>query len=601
MPVIELSDNTKINGLLNGTSWTENAGEALTMTYSFVESSSDFSPNGSETVTSMSTKQRQDFKEALSTFSDIANITFTETNDIANPGYMRVGMYTGGDSLIESAAGFSLGAPPSSLSEVTSGAHAYYGNLMMNSVHSSDMSKGKDGFHTTIHELGHSLGLKHSFDEGDENSEGVSNDTLLPRAEDSYQYTAMSYNNGTQGIIFSGHGHEKGATSEALVKITSSLQLYDIAAIQYLYGANTNTKTGNDIYTFNTDAELKSIWDAGGTDTFDLSNQTLDAKIDLTAGSFSSIGGKGYKFDTTEQTAVATNEPAENNISVAYNVDIENVIGGSGSDSLTGNALSNEITGGAGNDTISGGDGNDTAIYTSNLTNYKLTKSGDGLQIISNSTSEGTDSLTSVERIKFQDFSINLNIQDKAKSIAEKDLTRIEELYIAFFNRTPDADGLEYWVDQFKSGKTTIDIAESFYNAGIQYSDITGYSSSMTNDDFIKIVYKNVLGRDTVDQAGLDYWNNQLNSGTATRGSLVDSILNSAHTYKNDATYGWVVELLEKKAEVSTQFAVNWGLNYNTPEESISKGIAISAAIKSDSTTEAINLIGVDSDNLQIV
>ena len=39
---------------------------------------------------------------------------------------------------------------------------------------------------------------------------------------------------------------------------------------------------------------------------------------------------------------------------------IENLIGGSNSDILTGNAVNNILNGGAGNDTVNGGAGNDT-------------------------------------------------------------------------------------------------------------------------------------------------------------------------------------------------------------------------------------------------
>ena len=33
-------------------------------------------------------------------------------------------------------------------------------------------------------------------------------------------------------------------------------------------------------------------------------------------------------------------------------------------------------------------------------------------------------------------------------------------------------------------------IAEAFYGAGVQYSSLTGFSSTMTNADFVNVVYK---------------------------------------------------------------------------------------------------------------
>ena len=125
--------------------------------------------------------------------------------------------------------------------------------------------------------------------------------------------------------------------------------LYDIAAIQYLYGANMTTRAGDDVYTFQTDKEyLECIWDAGGHDTIDLSNQTRNQVIDLRAGTFSSIGVKNNGLT------------GNGNVAIAFNVTIEDAIGGSGHDKLIGNGVANDLDGKAGNDTIAGGAGNDT-------------------------------------------------------------------------------------------------------------------------------------------------------------------------------------------------------------------------------------------------
>jgi hypothetical protein len=108
--------------------------------------------------------------------------------------------------------------------------------------------------------------------------------------------------------------------------------------------------------------------------------------------------------------------------------------------------------------------------------------------------------------LRFSDVNVNLVVAANSTSIAASELMALVELYVAFFNRVPDADGLNYWIDQRKLGSSIDDIANSFYAAAIQYPQLTGYSHSMTNTDFVRIIYKNVLGRETVDQGGLDYW-----------------------------------------------------------------------------------------------
>ena len=139
--------------------------------------------------------------------------------------------------------------------------------------------------------------------------------------------------------------------------------LLDIAAIQYLYGANTTYKTGDDLYTFDTRTPFfKTIWDAGGKDTISVSNFTEDCEINLNAGSFSKIT---IKSDSTAGYSWLSAPPVPtydgtNNLCIAYSVVIENVIGGGGNDKLIGNSANNSLDGGSGNDTMYGGDGNDT-------------------------------------------------------------------------------------------------------------------------------------------------------------------------------------------------------------------------------------------------
>ncbi len=200
--------------------------------------------------------------------------------------------------------------------------------------------------------------------------------------------------------------------------------------------------------------------------------------------------------------------------------------------------------------------------------------------------------------IKFADMTVNLLIGDKSKTVSAAQLQNLIELYIAFFNRVPDADGLAYWIDQFKGGQSIDQIADNFYKAALIYSDITKYTASMSDADFIKVVYKNVLGRDEVDAEGMSYWSTALakpagTDGAATRATLINFILNSAHTFKGNAQYGHVADLLDNKLAVATYFAIQQGINYNTPAESIEKGVKIAAAVTPTSTQAALDLIAV--------
>ena len=266
---------------------------------------------------------------------------------------------------------------------------------------------------------------------------------------------------------------------------------------------------------------------------------------------------------------------------------------------FTGTAGNDTISGGAFNDIINGGAGIDTVTFSGNFSDYQITKTGPGYTLTS--ASGDTDILTNVEHLQFADRSVNLTIQNTAMGIDSAAVQRIEELYVAFFNRVPDADGLEAWMIAFKNGASINSIAEDFYDAGISYSALTGYSAGMSNEDFVNTIYRNVLGRvDGADPLGLASWSGELASGRETHGSLVSSILESAHTFKGDTTWGWVADLLDNKIQVADTFAVDWGMGYNTPEASITHGMAIAAAVTPLDTAAAISLIGIQNGHINL-
>jgi M6 family metalloprotease-like protein len=237
--------------------------------------------------------------------------------------------------------------------------------------------------------------------------------------------------------------------------------------------------------------------------------------------------------------------------------------------------------------------------------NYTITRTVTGFTVTDNIGKDGTTSYTGASLFNFSDVTVNLLVGDKSKTIPAAQLKSLLELYVAFFNRVPDAEGMAYWIDQIKAGTTIEQLSNNFYTAAIQYSSVTGYSTTMSNADFIKVIYKNVLGRDTVDQEGMDYWSAALakpagSPGAETRGTLINSIIGSAHSFKGDVQYGWVADLLDNKLTVGSYFAIEQGLTYLTAEDSISKGIAIAKAVTATDISASKLLIGVNDKQLNL-
>jgi hypothetical protein len=233
--------------------------------------------------------------------------------------------------------------------------------------------------------------------------------------------------------------------------------------------------------------------------------------------------------------------------------------------------------------------------YYRDRKDYKISQSSTDLylQLVGPLDSE-TIPRASTSSITFTDMRVNLNTAKQAKTIPADKLQSLIELYIAFMNRLPDSDGLEYWISEVKRGQTINQIAESFYNAAVLYSNLTGYSATMSHSDFVIKVYQNVLARTvTASDSGVVYWAGELASGRQSRGQLVSSILSSAHTFKGNTTWGWVADLLDNKHSVGHYFSVQQGLSYRTAEMSITKTMQIAAAVTPTSTAAAISILGL--------
>lgn len=327
------------------------------------------------------------FAAALQTWANVANITFER---VASASAAELTETLASSSDLWLLGGFGTialhGAPNASGS--TFGLFAADGSSY--TLGSVDLVPGSVTFETLVHELGHALGLAHPHDTG----QGT---TLFPGVTSAYAtgtgglnqtgYTVMSYNEFRNPTVQSGH-------------VTGPMA-FDIAAIQSMYGANTNYRKGNDVYSLNSVlsdsanpatsiAKWLCLWDAGGTDTISYSgaaNVTIDLRpATLVPG----VGAGGFLSEYTRTAASIDNPGFQGGYTIASGVTIEIAIGGSGNDTLIGNTANNVLYGNSGNDRLDGGAGTDILYGGAGNDVYVLT---DSLDRFAETAGYGTDTI----------------------------------------------------------------------------------------------------------------------------------------------------------------------------------------------------------------
>jgi serralysin len=322
--------------------WSAVLGVGATVTYAYRADAPFNMPSDTDGFSPFSQAQMDQAELALKAWSDVANIHFVRVGagDVGPAAYsdnaaILLGNYATGEAGAAAFTYFPGSTAPGSRD----------GDVWINSTlgYNQAPTVGNYGGQVLVHELGHAIGLEHpsTYDAGANVTITYADDASY--FEDSRQYTVMSYFSETNtGANFG------GAYSAAPL-------LDDIAAVQLEYGPNMSTRTDNTVYGFNSNTAepwytiassgakaVFAIWDAGGNDTLDVSGYHQAQTIDLRQGDFSDVGG------------------LTGNVAIAKGADIENAVGGSGADSITGNALANTLQGMAGDDTIMAGSGNDT-------------------------------------------------------------------------------------------------------------------------------------------------------------------------------------------------------------------------------------------------
>jgi hypothetical protein len=134
----------------------------------------------------------------------------------------------------------------------------------------------------------------------------------------------------------------------------------------------------------------------------------------------------------------------------------------------------------------------------------------------------------------------------------------IARLYQAYFLRIPDYGGLTYWIGLHRTRGYKTSFMSDFFVQSQEFKDTYG---SLSNADYVALVYENVLNRDgrTYDPKGYNYWLDKLNKKTINRGQLMLLFSESAEYVKVQMpTMKAELLVLEFLRRTPTQAEVNY-------------------------------------------
>lgn len=490
------------------------AGTVRTVTFSFAQTPAYLKddPKAAEYTagfTPFTDAQKAATRQILAAVSERIMVNFSEVSEstAANTptGQIRFANNTQTDS-----SGYAL--QPYNSSSVDGDVFLNVGSI------SDSTAPGTFAYDTILHELTHALGLNHpgNYNAGEPASTDPGN--YLASSEDSTLVSVMSYTEQSQGLQRVDYGP------------------YDLLALGYLYGLRPlNTGDNTYRYTDSVGQQLQTLIDNGGTDTLDLSAITTAMRIDLRPGKSSSLGRVSPDADA-----------AQNDLQLAFNTLIENLIGSPQDDTIIDNAANNQVDGGSGNDTV---------VFTGTAAQYTMTYDRATQQLRVNDgvkDRDGADALIRVETLEFSDKTIPVATATHG-TYADVPV-ELYQFFIVAFDAAPGVTYMDQLAEAYRAGLSVKRIVEIFTSKS-QFTDVyaTTLSHQALASKLTQTIVKDSASTATKTGAVTDI-QGALDAGWSTADVVYQVFGNLAKKPLTDPTWGNTAQFFQNEIAVAKAY-----------------------------------------------
>lgn len=130
----------------------------------------------------------------------------------------------------------------------------------------------------------------------------------------------------------------------------------------------------------------------------------------------------------------------------------------------------------------------------------------------------------------------------------------LQQLYVGYFGRAADQEGLNFWVDAINNGGLSLD---NVHTSFVQSAEYTAKYEGLTSEALVAQVYLNVLGR-PAEAEGKAFWANAIDTGAITQDQLIEGLLSGLSAGDK--------AIVNNKVTVANYYTAHRGADFNADD-----------------------------------